>query len=174
MMRGDCHAVRHAPAHTMIMTRMRQVQGERHTQPAPRGGLCRRRGGSAPPDPAAQHTTAPHPRSGAAATPADPGVFAEQDHRRRRGTSRSVPTAQFIHSTHKSWALADATTHSPRPAITAASPPGLGFRCHDRLGGPIHECPGHLIWMTYSAPTGLNADPIRPIYLRQPRGTADH
>jgi hypothetical protein len=53
-----------------------------------------------------------------------------------RGTSRSVPDrpmssrVRIIHG-----APADATTRRPRPAITTVSPPGLGLRCYDRLGG---------------------------------------
>jgi hypothetical protein len=46
--RGDCHAVRHAPAHTMIMTVYGNRRCERHTQPGPLGGLCRRHGWQCP------------------------------------------------------------------------------------------------------------------------------
>jgi len=147
VVRGDCHAVRHAPAHAMIMTIDGQLPCERHTQPGPRGGC-------APGAVAVPIQTAPPParppgppaarsRSGVPLQPiahVTVANSAEQGHRRRRGTSRSVPdcpissTAPIIQ-----WAPADATTRLRRPAITAASPPGLRLACGDRIGESIHE-----------------------------------
>jgi len=75
-------------------------------------------------------------RSSAAATTADHvvdcGSFTEQDHRRSRGISRSVPDCPIQPPT-------DATTRLSEPTSMPALPPGLGVRCHDRLGGLIHE-----------------------------------
>jgi hypothetical protein len=97
-------------------------------------------------------------RSGAAATTAnsagDRGIFTEQGHRPRRGTSRSVPDCQFIHSAHHS----SDTSRRDNSSTTTGDHDRLTTRPSPPLPGPARRtdpriCPGHLIWMTHSAPT---------------------
>ena len=114
-----------------------------------------------------QHTTNITPRSGsdAAATTADSagarGVCAEQGHQRRhrpvdQSSTASSSTAPIIHG-----APADATTRPPRPAIAAASAPGLRLRRH---WVDTRIRPGRMTWMTSSALTGR--DLCAPAFLR--------
>jgi hypothetical protein len=108
------------------------------------------------------HRTPPatRSRSGAAATPADhagdPGVFAEQGHRRRPTTSRSCSTAQPIHSTHHS----SGTSRRDNSSTTTGDHAGMTTRPSPRMPRPDRRtdppiCPGRQIWMTYSAPAGV-------------------
>jgi hypothetical protein len=98
VVRGDCHAVRHAVALTMIMTIDGALPRER---PVPQARW------QCPPRPAPPRRTTSTPpaspsRPGAPATPADsagdPDIVTEQDHRPRRGPVDQTLTAPFIHS----------------------------------------------------------------------------
>jgi hypothetical protein len=146
VVRGDCHAVRHAPAHTMIMT----VDGKCRVNATPSlvhvvacaAGAVAVPIQTAPPSRTTSTPSASRFRLGAAATPADSAgnrrIFAEQGHDDDAELVDQSPTAQSSPAPIIHRAPAEATTRPPRPVIMAASPPRLRLRCHDRLDGLIH------------------------------------
>jgi hypothetical protein len=158
---------RHAPAHMMIMT----IHGNCSVNDTPSlvhvvacaAGAVAVPIQTAPPSRTPSTPPASPSRSGAAGTTADRagdrGIFTEQGHRRRRWTSRSVPTAQFIYSAHHSLGTSrrdnSSTTTGNHGRITTRPWPPMprpARRTDPRI------CPGRLIWMTYSAPTPF--DPL--------------
>jgi hypothetical protein len=141
VVRGDCHAVRHTPAHMTIMT----VDGNCRVNATPSLVPLVSPGAGAVAVPIQtvlfRTTTTPSitlqvrpPQLIARVTLASLPSKAIADGARPVDQSR-LPSSFRAPIIQR--APADATTHRPRPAIMAVLP--LGLRCHDRLGGLIHE-----------------------------------
>ena len=171
VVRGDCHAVRHAVAHAMIMTVDGELPCVRHTQPGPFSGLCGRCAVACPSRPhhpgRTTSTTSTTPRPGAATTTADPAGDRAQlpskaiDH--GAGPVDQSPTAPFTHSAHH---LSDTSRRDNSSATTVDHDriPRSGLRRPRpaRRTDP-RVCPGRLvwvIWVSYSAPTSVQRGQI--------------
>jgi hypothetical protein len=101
VVRGDCHAVRHAPAFAMIMTVSGKLPCERLTQPGSRGGLRAQGAGGR----LIQTTAAPQDNQHI------PSITLQV----RRGTTQPITQV---------------TRPCPsRPAIVGRISPGSGLRC---------------------------------------------